>query len=162
MAHAAHLPRATLSPDSPAPPISHARPFSLAPALSLTARPRSSAPSPLPVIGQRHDRRRPPPTPSPRHYSPTSTNLAPCVPAHCGRAVPSPPLCRHHRRRSKLHRCPPLPPPPSPVAYKRTAPSPSSPRTSLGHSFPLPWTQSSSAPSSLPSPVSFSLPSPVA
>jgi hypothetical protein len=91
MAHAGHLPRAALSPDSPAPPVSHTRPFSLAPALPLTARPCSSAPFPSPMIDPRRDRRRPPLAPSPRRYSPTSTILVPCVPAHCGRAVPSPP-----------------------------------------------------------------------
>jgi hypothetical protein len=47
--------------------------------------------------------------------------------------------------------------PPSLVTYKRIAPSPSSPRTSLGHSLPLPWAQSSLASSSLPSLVAYSL-----
>jgi hypothetical protein len=46
-AHATHLPCAALSPDSPTPPVSRARPFSLATALSLAGGPRLSAPFPL-------------------------------------------------------------------------------------------------------------------
>jgi hypothetical protein len=74
-AHAAHPPSRHALP-SPAgrlaPPVSHTRPLSLAPALPLAGGPQSSVTSPSPVIGHRRDRRWPPPAPSPRHYSLTS------------------------------------------------------------------------------------------
>jgi hypothetical protein len=55
------------------------------------------------------------------------------------RAIPSPPLCHHYRRRCAPRRCPPASAPPLPPnTYKRVVPSPSSPPTGLGHSPPLP------------------------
>jgi hypothetical protein len=113
--------------DRPAPPISRAHSLSLVPALPLTTRSRSSAPSPSPVIGQRRDRRRPPSAPSPRHYSPTSkvwrlaslrTVIEPFRHHHLHRAILSPPLCHHHHRRSEPHRCTPPPPPPPRLPIK--------------------------------------------
>jgi hypothetical protein len=58
----------------------------------------------------------------------------------------------------RARRCsPPHLPSPSPATYKRTARAPCSTTPGLSHSTSLPRAQSSSAPSSLPSPVSSAL-----
>jgi hypothetical protein len=49
------------------------------------------------------------------------------------RAIPSPLLCHHYRRLKVHRRCPTASTFPFPDAYKRAAPSPSSPCTGLGH-----------------------------
>jgi hypothetical protein len=65
----------------------------------------------------------------------------------------------HYRRRGKRHRCsPPLLPPLRPP-IKGLPRAPYFPVPGLSHSIFFPWTQSSSTSSSLPSPVSSSLPS---
>jgi hypothetical protein len=127
----AHLPRAPAPRSLPAPPISRARPRSLATALSLAGGPRLSVPAPSPMIRlSAHS------LPSIAH--PVTSPLT-CSPARfgalCPRALcPSPPVATtcpsrpvatvcHHRRRGKRRWCSP-PPLPSPTAYKRTAPSP--------------------------------------
>jgi hypothetical protein len=98
---------------------------SLAPAPSLARRSRPSVPSPSPVLGidaiiAGH---RPPPflaiTRSLVKFG-TDSSPARCdrVPAchRLHRAIPSPPLCRHYRRRCVPHRCPPASAPPLPQA----------------------------------------------
>jgi hypothetical protein len=100
---------------SPAPPVNRARPFPLAFALSLASGPRLSALSLSPVIGYRHDHRRPllRHIPSPLLAHQPNWHLAP-APSHPVTTVcPSHPVAttvRHHRRRGKRRRCSPPPP----------------------------------------------------
>jgi hypothetical protein len=121
-----------------APRVSRASPRSLAPAPSLACGPRPSVPSPSPVIGidaivAGH---RPPCLLA---ITRSPVKFGTIRPAHCDRVttrhrlhrvVSLPPLCRLYRRRNAPRRCPPASTP-SPDAYKRAAPSPSSPRTGL-------------------------------
>jgi hypothetical protein len=99
---------------SPAPPVSHARPFPLAFSLSLASGPRSSALSLSPVIGYRCDHCRPPlrHIPSPLLAHQLNWHLAPALSHPVTTVCPSHPVAttvRHHRRRGKRRRCsPPL------------------------------------------------------
>jgi hypothetical protein len=95
-------------------------------------------------------------------------DLAPCGPIPCAYLELSRhPLCpshpvatvRHFRHRGKCRRCaPPHPPSPSRPPIKGSPRAPDSTAPGLSHSTFLPRTQSSSTPSSLPSPVSSALP----
>jgi hypothetical protein len=128
-----------------APPVSRARPFPLAFALSLASGPRLSA---LSLARHRLSTRSPPPTapPHPLTITRPPAELAPC-------ACPEP--SRHHRlpEPSRRHHCAPSSSPrqaspvlttshlssPSPAAYKRDRPSSSFLHTSFGHlSHPSP------------------------
>jgi hypothetical protein len=90
--------------------------------------------------------------------------LAPCAPAHCARAVPSPPpacpsrhvaCLRHHHRHGELVGSPPLLPSPSPGAYKKDRPSSAFPTpASTTSPSPSPSSIEPAPPPSLPSPVS--------
>jgi hypothetical protein len=148
-------------PDTPAPPVSRAPLPCAAPAGSPTPPVSFSLPSPV----TRPPARSPPttvrPIPSPLTRSPA--RLVPCAPSHCARVVPSPSACpsrpvailRHHHRHGKLvgaRRSSSLPPPRTPIKGPPRAPRSTTP--GLSHSASLPQAQSSSALSSLPSPVS--------
>jgi hypothetical protein len=138
MAHAAHLPctrqrlcRASPPADQPTPPVTHARPRSLATALSLASGPHPSAPVPLAcdqAIGAFTADHHPPRRLAINTLASKVGALRPCLLAPA-RAIPSP-VCpshpvattvRHHRRRGKLAGARHLSFPPSLAAYKRTA-----------------------------------------
>jgi hypothetical protein len=93
--------------------------------------------------------------------SPTRFGALHLAEPSCHPVCPSHPIAttvRHHRRRGKRRWClpPPLPPPPwPPIKGPPQAPYFTAP--GLSHSIFLPRTQSSSTPSSLPSPVSSAL-----
>jgi hypothetical protein len=100
------------------------------------------------------------PVSSPLTCSPA--RLAPCAPAHCARAVPSPPACpnspvaslRHHHRHGELvGACHPSSLPPSPGAFKKDRPSPAFP-TPASATSPSSSSIEPVPPPSLPSPVS--------
>jgi hypothetical protein len=142
-------------------PLPRDRPLS-----SRQAPPISSLPSP--VICNRRDHRLPEPClvasplllPS-EPWCLAALSLAPA------RAIPSPPYpsrlvvatVRHFHRRGKRRRCaPPHPPSPPRPPIKGPPRAPDSTAPGLSHSTFFPRTQSSSPPSSLPSPVSSALP----
>jgi hypothetical protein len=117
--------------DSPTPPNSRARPPPLYRPFSGRRAPLVSS-LPSPVIGYRRDHRRPPPAPSPRHYSSTRFGaLRPCplapAPSHpvtpYAQAIQSP-LCAIIAAAASIAGARHLSSLPSPAAYKRTAPSP--------------------------------------
>jgi hypothetical protein len=154
---------------NPAPPVSRARPFPLASALSLASGPRSSAPSLSPVIGYQHDRRRPPPpATSPRHYSCASeVRHRSALSVHCARtpsrqptrAVSSPALCALLAAAVSLAGASWPLTASSPGAYIKDRPSCTFLHPSLGHHSPPSPSSIKPALSSSSSLVSSSLPS---
>jgi hypothetical protein len=185
VAQAAHHRAPAPATDTPASPVSCLPPSLVA--LLLSARPHPSAHAPLPrdrplsgrrappvsslpslVICNRRDHRRPEPRliasplllPS-EPWRLAALSLAPASSYPVTPLCPSHPIAtvRHFRRRGKRCRCaPPHPPSPSRPPIKGLPRAPDSTTLGLSHSTFLPQTQSSSPPSSLPSPVSSALP----